>query len=90
VTYDERAYVLSPGDVLVLYSDGITERNNAADELYGTERLRELVAENHELSATELVTRIFDSAEEFAGGVPANDDGTLVVLKVKKTAESTV
>ena len=83
VTFDERAYSLAPGDVLVLYSDGITERFNDADELYGTERLRQLVAENHALSAAELVDMIFDDAESFAAGVPPTDDCTLVVLKVK-------
>jgi sigma-B regulation protein RsbU (phosphoserine phosphatase) len=82
-TYEERAYHLAPGDVLVCYSDGITERTNPAEEFYGVERLRLLVAANHSLSAAELANRIFDDAEHFAQGVPAADDGTLVVLRVK-------
>ena len=81
--YDERAYTLVSGDVLVCYSDGITERTNPAEEFYGAERLRLLVAANHALSAGELVARIFADAEIFSAGVPAVDDGTLVVIKVK-------
>jgi len=82
-TYDERAYTLTPGDILVCYSDGITERTNLAGDFYGTDRLRLLVENNHALGAAELVARIFDDADRFSEGVPAADDGTLVVLKVK-------
>ncbi|HKO05891.1 MAG TPA: SpoIIE family protein phosphatase [Candidatus Acidoferrales bacterium] len=82
-TYDERAYHLGPGDVVVCYSDGITERTNPAEEFYGVERLRLLVAAHHASSAGELADRIFEDAERFAQGVPPADDGTLVVLRVK-------
>jgi sigma-B regulation protein RsbU (phosphoserine phosphatase) len=82
-SYDERAYSLSAGDVLVCYSDGITERTNPTGDFYGTERLRLLVAANHSLSAVELASRIFDEVDRFAAGTPPADDGTLVVLKVK-------
>ena len=82
-TYDERAYSLASGDVLVCYSDGITERTNPAGEFYGAERLRLLVAANHGLSAEALVAKIFDDAENFSAGIQPADDGTLVVLKVK-------
>jgi sigma-B regulation protein RsbU (phosphoserine phosphatase) len=82
-TYDERAYSLAAGDVLVCYSDGITERTNPAGEFFGAERLRLLLAANHALAAEALVARIFAEVERFSAGVPAADDGTLVVLKVR-------
>ncbi len=82
-SYDERGYHLAPGDLLVCYSDGITERTNPAGEFYGADRLRLLVAEHHASSATDLAARIFDDADRFAQGVPPSDDGTLVVLRVK-------
>lgn len=82
-SYDERSYSLASGDVLVCYSDGITERTNAAEEFYGAERLKALVAANHELRADALAALIFEDAEIFAGGEAAADDGTLVVLKVR-------
>jgi len=81
--YEERAYSLAAGDVLVCYSDGITERTNAAEEFYGSERLRLLVAANHKMSAEGLAALIFEDAEKFAGGEAAADDGTLLVLKVR-------
>jgi phosphoserine phosphatase RsbU/P len=81
--YDERAYSLAAGDVVVCYSDGLTERTNPADDFYGAERLRLLVVANHERSAGGLVALILEDVERFAAGVPAADDGTLVVLKVR-------
>lgn len=82
-SYEERAYHLAPGDVLVCYSDGITERANLAGEFYGADRLGLLVAEHHTSSPSELATKIFEDADRFAQGVPPADDGTLVVLRVK-------
>jgi len=69
--------------VLVCYSDGITERTNAAGEFYGSERLRLLVAANHALSAGEIVARILEDAEQFSGGEAAGDDVTIVAMKVR-------
>jgi len=81
--YEERSYSLVPGDVLVCYSDGITERANPAGDFYGSERLRLLVAANRSRTASELASLIFDEADRFAAGTPPADDGTLVILKVK-------
>ena len=82
-SYEERAYHLAPGDLLVCYSDGITERTNPAGEFYGADRLSLLVAEHHASSAADLADLIFGEADRFAQGVPPSDDGTLVVLRVK-------
>jgi sigma-B regulation protein RsbU (phosphoserine phosphatase) len=82
-TYDERAYSLVSGNILVCYSDGITERTNPKGDFYGAERLRLLVAANHSLTASALASLIFDEADGFAAGTPPADDGTLVILKVK-------
>jgi sigma-B regulation protein RsbU (phosphoserine phosphatase) len=81
--YDERGYSLLAGDILVFYSDGITESTNAAGEYYGAERLQKLVIESHMLSANEIADRIFSDAERFSQEVAFSDDRTLVVLKVK-------
>ncbi|HUK53070.1 MAG TPA: SpoIIE family protein phosphatase [Candidatus Binatia bacterium] len=82
-SYDERAYHLEPGDLLVMYSDGITERANPAGEFYGADRLGQLVERQHGASAGELADLIFQEVDRFADGTPAADDGTLVILKVK-------
>jgi sigma-B regulation protein RsbU (phosphoserine phosphatase) len=82
-SYEERAYHLALGDLVVFYSDGITERANPEGEFYGAERLRLLIERQHASSATDLAARVFEEVDHFAQGVPAADDGTLVILKVK-------
>jgi len=83
VTYDEWSTTLEPGDMLVFYSDGITEAVNRRGELYGAERLRELTVANAALPAGEFADLVLRDVERFAEGTPAGDDRTLVILKVK-------
>jgi sigma-B regulation protein RsbU (phosphoserine phosphatase) len=83
VTYDEWAVTLDPGDILLLYSDGVVESLNDDGEQFGAERLARLIAESSSLSATELADRILESTYRFSAGAPAHDDCTLVVLKVR-------
>lgn len=70
--------VLEPGDVLLLYSDGITEAMDREQEQFGEERLIEALREPGD-SAT-ICTRIMDAVNAFAAGAPPHDDATLVVL----------
>jgi sigma-B regulation protein RsbU (phosphoserine phosphatase) len=83
VNYEELSLILDPGDVLVFYSDGITEIANDSGEQFGTERLRDLLLAHASASAGELADSIMAAAERFAGGTLPADDRTLVVLKVK-------
>ena len=83
VTYDELGFTLAPGDLLVFYSDGITEGTSPSGEQYGADRLIALVTANHQLGAGELTRKIVAGVEEYCQGAPARDDRTLVVLKVK-------
>lgn len=83
VTYDELGFTLAPGNLLVFYSDGITEGTSPSGEQYGADRLIALVTANHQLGAGELAGKIVASVEEYCQGAPAGDDRTLVVLKVK-------
>jgi sigma-B regulation protein RsbU (phosphoserine phosphatase) len=68
---------------VVFYSDGVVETANPNDTQYGTERLRKAIAAHARLSPAKLADRILEEVEEFAAGVPAYDDRTLVILKVK-------
>ena len=70
-----------PGDLLVLYSDGITEALNAENEMYGTERFKELLSDTKNLSATEIREKILADLQKYQQGVNANDDITLVIAK---------
>lgn len=79
--YKEGRTQLQYGDVLVIYSDGVSEALSPTGEEFGTERLSEVVAENIGRSASGLRDRIESALTKFAQGTPANDDITLVIVK---------
>ncbi len=78
---------LLPGDVFVLYTDGITEVLNQDEEEFGEERLEKLIQQHHALPAQALAERILDAVSAFAGDQELSDDATLVVIK--RTGEDT-
>ncbi len=77
----EKRITLEPGDVLVLYTDGVTEALNAAEEEFGVERLEKVIRACADQSADGIIEAIQAAADEFAGNIPPFDDFTLVVLK---------
>lgn len=74
--------LLSAGDALVFYSDGVTEAMNAEREQFGEERLMEAVEEADGLDAAGVRERILARVREFLAGIAAQDDMTIVVLRV--------
>lgn len=80
---------MRPGDVLVLYTDGVTDMSNAEGESFDTWRLREVVEAHHMASAQDIVTAIHDAIRQFAGSTPPADDLTLIVVK-RRPAEGAV
>jgi len=72
---------LRRGDRVVLYTDGVTEASNAADEEFGEERLLQVLQDNRESSAQELQKNILRAASDFCSGT-WRDDATLLVLAV--------
>ena len=74
--------VLGEGDVLVVYTDGVTEAANAGQEQFGEERLRETVRASLSLSAAEICQTVADRVQAFTAGTPQWDDITLAVVKV--------
>ncbi len=82
-SYDEWGVSLVSGDVLVFHSDGISETLNSEGQFFGTERLRLLIEQQHEVSASELADLIFRDVDWFSQSAPLADDRTLVVLKVR-------
>jgi sigma-B regulation protein RsbU (phosphoserine phosphatase) len=79
--YEAQERQLSPGDVLVLYSDGITEAFNADHKMFGTQRLVEVVRAHGTASAQELLEAIEAAVADFAASMPQSDDITLLVMR---------
>jgi PAS domain S-box-containing protein len=79
VTWEQRTVQLAPGDVLVLYSDGITEAHNSQRELFGERRLLAATQTQVGCSALELRDAIMLAIDEFVGDAPQIDDITLMV-----------
>ena len=86
--YREGHTQLQPGDVLVAYSDGVSEAVNPAGEEFGPQRLYEVIARNLDASASGIRDRIEAALSKWAQGTPASDDITLVI--VKRQAEAVV
>lgn len=81
--YHSHETKLGPGDVLVIFSDGVTEAANAANQLFGEQRLEELVKKSAGLSAKAIKERIEQEVVAFTRGLPQSDDITLIALKMK-------
>jgi sigma-B regulation protein RsbU (phosphoserine phosphatase) len=83
VNYDEWNGVLDPGEILVFHSDGIAESTNPEGQFFGTEKLRKLIEQHHELRAAELADKILREVDWFTQNAPLADDRTLVIAKVR-------
>ena len=86
--YEQEQVELSPGDVLLLYTDGVIEAANSLQELFGEERLAELLKDSHQLEPGELIDRILQQVRLFSGSHSFSDDVSLVVMKVVDTKKS--
>jgi sigma-B regulation protein RsbU (phosphoserine phosphatase) len=79
--YGEGRAELRPGDMLVVFSDGVTETWSAADEEYGEARLAELLVRERALGPKELQAALLQELDAFSRGTKATDDRTLIVIK---------
>jgi len=79
--YTENRVNLQPGDVLAIYSDGVTEATNAKDEEFGDERFAEVLTANRAKTAPEIVAAVNQALTDFAAGAPQADDITLMVAR---------
>lgn len=80
--YECNEIFLTPGDFLVLYTDGITEATNQKNELWGEERLLECVTESRTENPKDLIDSIIDHANTFVGDAEQFDDMTLLALQI--------
>jgi sigma-B regulation protein RsbU (phosphoserine phosphatase) len=79
--YEQAATALGRGDVLVVFSDGVTETWNRQDEEFGDVRLADLIRQRRDLDAAGLEGEILRELDLFSQGTKATDDRTLIVIK---------
>jgi phosphoserine phosphatase RsbU/P len=79
--YEAGTVTLTRGDVLVIYSDGVSEANNLAEEEFGLDRLSQVIRANVSRSAAAIRDKVESSLSEFTGTAAPNDDITLVIVK---------
>ena len=87
---EEDSVELAQGDVIVLYTDGITEAMNPESDLFGDSRLSRIVEEHGHLESAELRERILREIESFVGSADQHDDMTMILLKVEHAAAARV
>ena len=80
--YQRGIFSHEPGDLVVLFTDGISESMNVGNEEWGEERMIEFAKTCHGLPVVEGMGRILAAAQAFAAGAPQHDDMTLVVLRI--------
>ena len=80
ISYEQNVITLSPGDVLLLYTDGVTEAMNERGEEFGMERLRGIFTDANSNSAREVNQEIFEAVHAFTGAIPQSDDITCLTL----------
>jgi sigma-B regulation protein RsbU (phosphoserine phosphatase) len=82
----EETLPLGPGDLLLFFTDGISEAMNGASDCFGEARLGQIVEEHGDLPTEELRERILREIESFVDGAPQHDDMTLILLRVEPAA----
>ena len=80
--YKQRMLHLLPGDILLAFTDGLSEAMNAAEDEWGEDRMIAEAQAHADLNAAALLQRLFRAADDFAAGAPQHDDMTLVVLRI--------
>lgn len=80
-SYEEHRVLLNPGEILLVYSDGLTEAQNPNGDFFGDERLRRLLSRIQGLDATHTGRHILERIERFAGEMRQHDDLSLMILR---------
>ena len=81
VSYNAAAFALGPGDVLVVYSDGLMEAENEEGEMLGEERVMDVIRREARVGASHLETMLLATISEFTRGHAQTDDITLVIIE---------
>jgi phosphoserine phosphatase RsbU/P len=84
VTYEELSVATQPGDAIVFISDGILDAENEKEEMYGQDRLSDLLCASRDLPALEIADAILADVARFQGSKDRFDDETIIVLRVRE------
>ena len=84
-TFEEQTIQLEPGDILVAFSDGITEARDLDGEEFGEERILACVDAHRELPPSALLQTLFEAVHDFSAGGTQADDLTVLVLTYSGT-----
>ena len=79
--FQEQEIELSPGDLLLTYSDGVTEARNERDEFFGDQRLISIIGKSAGVSPENVGEKILAEVDTFVGDAPRSDDLSLVIIK---------
>jgi sigma-B regulation protein RsbU (phosphoserine phosphatase) len=82
--YEQETIKLKHGDLLVLYTDGITEEFNASGDQFGEDRLLQYIIKYRDLDSEQMIQNIMDEVNKFSSNVSQSDDMTMVVIKKKQ------
>jgi phosphoserine phosphatase RsbU/P len=88
-SYQQCVLTMEPGDVLVGYTDGISEAMNSKDEEWGEDRMIAHAVRCVHLSAQQMLDSLLNEADKFASGAPQHDDMTLVLMKIGSMSSRT-
>ncbi|MFO0776595.1 MAG: anti-sigma factor antagonist [Nitrospira sp.] len=90
ITFTEHATRLEPGDELFLYTDGVTEADNRRRELFGKDRLKEVLDHSQAISVVSRLGEVMSAVRQFAGDAPQADDITMLGLRYQGVVPSRV
>ena len=82
VTYEEFGLATQPGDSIIFFSDGIVDAQNSSGEMFGNDRLVNVVKKNQNKNASKLADAILNEVSKFQNAMDRFDDETVVVLRV--------
>lgn len=80
--YADASVTLAQNDLLILFTDGVTEQENDREEEFSVKRLKDIICRQNGASATQVLAHIFEAVSMFAEGAAQTDDLTVVVLKI--------
>lgn len=80
--YTSHNMAVAAGDLFVVASDGFPETRNSLGEMFGYERMKEILQKNRQGTARQIAEALLDAIQQFSGGCPQDDDRTLIAIKV--------